>query len=119
MAFPFESLLVYKKSLSFVEKTDKILSSLKGKASSSLLDQYYRAALSIPLNIAEGYGRWHSKDRLHFLRIAKGSIFEIIPIIQILSKKRMVEEEIYSGIYRDLEELVKMLTNLAKSWDKN
>jgi four helix bundle protein len=36
-----------------------------------------RAAVSIPSNIAEGYGRPSGKDRVHFFWIAKGSLLEV------------------------------------------
>ncbi len=87
MSFPFENLEVYKRSLTFIEKTENICSSLKDKSSFSIRDQMTRASLSISLNIAEGNGRWHKKDRIHFLHIARGSVFEIVPIIQVLHRK--------------------------------
>ena len=42
----------------------------------SLGDQYLRAADSIALNIAEGYGRFHYKDNKNFCWYARGSLFE-------------------------------------------
>jgi four helix bundle protein len=42
-----------------------------------LASQIRRAAVSIPANIAEGFGRWHSKEFLHFLLLANGSLKEL------------------------------------------
>ena len=42
-----------------------------------LASQIRRAAVSIPANIAEGFGRWHSKEFVHFLLIANGSLKEL------------------------------------------
>jgi len=79
MPFTFENLNVYQKSLDLLEQMELIINGLKGKASFSLLDQLSRATLSVSLNIAEGSGRWHKKEKKQFLRISKGSVFEIVP----------------------------------------
>ncbi|MGZ3781951.1 MAG: four helix bundle protein [Pseudobdellovibrionaceae bacterium] len=44
----------------------------------TLADQLSRAALSIPLNIDEGNGRWHNGDKRNFFWIARGSAFECV-----------------------------------------
>lgn len=63
LAFQFEKLEVYQKALDWVETVELLCESLKGKVSYSLIDQLTRAALSIPLNIAEGNGRWHEGEK--------------------------------------------------------
>jgi four helix bundle protein len=115
MAFPFESLDVYVRALDFVESIETLSSNLKGKVSYSLIDQLCRAALSIPLNIAEGNGRWHKGEKRQFFWIARGSTFECVPIIQILYRKSLLTEPQYSGFYAQLDIIAKMLTNLVKS----
>jgi len=115
MSFSFENLLVYKKSLDLIEETEKLIAELKGKVSFSVQDQLCRAALSIPLNIAEGNGRWHIKEKVQFIRIARGSVFEMVPIIQILHRKNFIDEAAYHQLYGDLETISKMLAGLEKS----
>ncbi|MBI2336494.1 MAG: four helix bundle protein [Deltaproteobacteria bacterium] len=115
MPFPFEHLDVYKRSLDFVESIESLSSKLKGKASYSLIDQLTRAALSIPLNIAEGNGRWHKGEKRQFFWIARGSVFECVPIVQVLYRKQLIDERQYAGYYAQLDVIAKMLTNLVKS----
>jgi four helix bundle protein len=115
--FPFEKLEVYRQSLSFVGKIDELVSSLKGKVSYPILDQLTRATISIPLNIAEGNGRKYTKEKLQFLRVARGSIFESVAILQILISRHHISSENYESLYDDLEIQIKMLTNLAKFLD--
>ena len=115
MPFPFEHLDVYKKSLDFVESIESLTNDLKGKASYSIIDQLSRAALSIPLNIAEGNGSWHKGEKRQFFWIARGSVFECVPILQVLHRKSLINEQQYAGYYERLDIIAKMLTNLVKS----
>jgi four helix bundle protein len=115
MAFQFEKLEVYQKALDWVESIELLCESLKGKVSYSMIDQLSRAALSIPLNIAEGNGRWHKGDKRQFFWIARGSTFECVPIIQVLHRKKLIDDSQYSGYYEQLDVIAKMLTNLVKS----
>ena len=80
-----------------------------------MIDQLSRAALSIPLNIAEGNGRWHKGEKRQFFWIARGSTFECVPIIQVLHRKNLINEQQYAGYYEQLDVIAKMLTNLVKS----
>ncbi len=78
----------------------------------SLSDQLKRASLSIPLNIAEGYGKRTDKDRARFYDIARGSAHECGAILDALNVLNLVEEdEIERGkglVYRVVSMLVKM-----------
>lgn len=115
MSFQFERLDVYQKALDWVEAVESLCESLKGKSSYSFIDQLSRAALSIPLNIAEGNGRWHKKEKRQFFWIARGSVFECVPIIQVLYRKRLISDQQHTDYYEQLDIIAKMLTNLVKS----
>jgi len=80
MPFSFEKLSVYKKSLILLEEIEEMSKTLKGKIEFEYIDQLKRAALSIPLNIAEANGRWHKNDRKQFYYISRGSTFECVPL---------------------------------------
>lgn len=115
MGFQFENLEVYQKSLDWVEAVESLCNQLKGKISHTLSDQLSRAALNVPLNIAEGNGRWHKGEKRQFFWIARGSVFECVPIIQVLHRKQLIDEQKYAGYYEQLDVMAKMLTNLVKS----
>ncbi len=115
MAFQFEKLEVYQRALDWAEAVESLCETLKGKISYSLLDQLSRAALSIPLNIAEGNGRWHKGEKRQFFWIARGSAFECVPIIQVLYRKKLIDEKQHASYYEQLDVIAKMLTNLVKS----
>ena len=115
MPFNFENLSVYKKSLELVEEIENICMELKGKLDYEYISQLKRAALSIPLNIAEANGRWHKKERKQFYFISRGSVFECVPLIQIIYRKNLMDDTAYNELYAELEEITKMLSGLIKS----
>ena len=69
--FSHEKLLVYDRSLEFVELSHEILSKQNDK--SNVFDQLDRASTSIALNIAEGTGKYTNKDKCRYYDIARGS----------------------------------------------
>jgi four helix bundle protein len=114
MEFMFEKLEVYQRALNFVEATDELLDSAKGRFPHSRVDQLSRATLSIPLNIAEGNGRFRPGDRRQFFTVARGSAFEIVPLLQILHRKKKLDDIKYQQFYSDLQIIAKMLTKLIQ-----
>ncbi|ABA19978.1 S23 ribosomal [Trichormus variabilis ATCC 29413] len=72
----FESLDFYQDSLRLLKAAYRLADSLPDHERYNLSDQLRRAASSILLNIAEGYGRYHYLDRLRFMYIARGSLAE-------------------------------------------
>ena len=79
-AFGFEKLDAYQRSVEFVAATAGIISELPS-GYSSLADQLRRAALSVPVNIAEGVGRTSVADRRRHYAIARGSAMECAAIL--------------------------------------
>ncbi len=77
-----------------------------------LTDQLKRASLSIPLNIAEGYGKRSDKDRARFYDIARGSAHECGAILDALKVLNLVDNaKLTTGknlLYRVVSMLVKM-----------
>lgn len=69
-----------------------------------------RAAVSVPSNIAEGYARTSTKDYIHFLSIARGSIAEIETQLYISKDLEYVQEERLENVFALIEEISKMLT---------
>lgn len=90
MAFIFEKLIVYQKALEFVEEIEKLRRERDRRIPHSLMDQLFRASLSIPLNIAEVNGRWHKGDKRNFFWTARGSVFECVPLVQLLQRGQFV-----------------------------
>ncbi|MBN3033201.1 MAG: four helix bundle protein [Candidatus Saganbacteria bacterium] len=112
--FDFEKFDVYIKAKLFTKDISNLLSGLKN-VHPRLIDQLQRAALSIPLNIAEGAGRYSKADKKNFYVIARGSVFECVAIIDILFDMGQIDGVKKTGFYNRLEELSKMISGLINS----
>lgn len=117
MAFNFENLKVYRDALGWVESTHRSLHELNRHCPKSIRDQLARAALSIPLNIAEGNGRWHKAEKRQFYWVARGSVFECVAIVQVMARMGLLRDDVVTEYYEQLSELSKMLTALIRSVD--
>ena len=112
--FDYEKFEVYKKAKTFFAEISTFIENNK-KLNNRVADQLYRAALSIPLNIAEGAGRYSKPDKRNFYTIARGSVFECTAIIDILHDKGLIDTQQEEHYYNDLEEVSKMLSGLINS----
>ena len=115
-AFIFEKLDVYQRALEFNRKVHFIIKQVKERSWS---DQLSRAAMSITLNIAEGSGRWYSKEKRNFYFIAKGSVFECIPLIDLGVSLEILSDKQREELRDDCSSMAKMLTKLIQSLENN
>jgi four helix bundle protein len=72
----FESMPVWQKGMDLAERIFAITETLPRKEDYGLTSQIRRSALSVPGNIAEGFGRRHTKDKLNFYYVSRGSTAE-------------------------------------------
>ncbi len=82
MAFTFEKLLVYQKSIDFADHVCDLTEQFPARYN-HLAEQVNRASLSIASNIAEGNGHFTKPDRKYFLGIARGSVQECVPQLKM------------------------------------
>ncbi|MGB2824920.1 MAG: four helix bundle protein [Phycisphaerae bacterium] len=117
MAFAFEKLLVYQKAVAFA---DAVCTLTKGfpRGYFFLADQLNRAALSIAANIAEGNGRFTKADRKNFFGIARGSVQECVPLLELVSRQTLLEAGRHQQLKADLEEIARMLSGLIKGLER-
>ncbi|MBI2034316.1 MAG: four helix bundle protein [Candidatus Levybacteria bacterium] len=76
--------------------------------------QFIRAIDSIPANIAEGFGRYHRRDKEKFYYNARGSVYEALDWLQKGKVRKLLANEEYDRIYRILSELPKEINSLIR-----
>ena len=79
-----------------------------------LTDQLKRSSVSIPSNIAEGYGRNTRTDYKRFLSIALGSVYELQTQIVISKELNLISENDFAGIISIAIEIDRMLYTMIK-----
>lgn len=113
MAFKFENLKVWQKSLSLtIEISDVCTSSFPDFEKYSLSNQIRKAADSVVLNIAEGCTGQSNAEFARFLGYALRSAIEVVSCLFIAKDKKYLSEELFKKYYDEYETLCKMITKL-------
>jgi four helix bundle protein len=111
--FNFEKLLVYQKAIKFAGFVYKITAGYPRDEKFVLCDQFRRAAISISLNIAEGYGGSGLQFK-RYLNIVKGSIRECVALTTLSKQNKYITYEQELTLRAYCIELSKMLAGLLK-----
>ena len=110
--FAHERLDVYRASIEFLAVAEEIASSLP-RGRSYLADQLRRAALSVPLNTAEGAGEFATADKARFYRMARRSGTECVAILDACGTLGLAQPEIVSRGRELLHRIAAMLTAMV------
>jgi four helix bundle protein len=115
----YRDLIVWQKSMKLVTQIYLLTKELPKEELYGLTAQIRRSAVSIPSNIAEGYGRNSTKDYIRFLQIASGSLYELQTQLEICHNLAYVSEKIFNKVYDQSREIERMLSSLIGKIDKS
>ena len=110
--FDHEKLEAYREAILFCGWVGEFLARIEGKIAAK--DQLDRASTSIPLNIAEGNGKFSDADRGRFLEIARGSALECAACLDVLVARRLASGADVELKKAQLAGIVRMLVGLLK-----
>jgi four helix bundle protein len=108
-----EKLDVYRCPIEFLALSSRIAESIP-RGNSVLLEQLKRAALSIPLNIAEGAGKQSTQERKRYYGIARGSAMECGAVLDACGVLGLADKEVLGAGKALLVRIVSMLTKMCK-----
>ena len=111
----YRDLEVWKKSMDMTVKIYLLTQSFPESERYGLASQIQRAAVSIPSNIAEGYGRGHRKEYLHHLWMANGSLKEVETQLTLAVRLEFADKAVATKIWVDTQAIGKMLRKLIVS----
>jgi four helix bundle protein len=111
--FEFQNLAVYKKAKLFHVNCKKII--LEKKLDRFVVDQLGRASFSVPLNIAEGSGKFSKADRKNYFTTSRASVFECVAVLDILKDESKISESDLERLLKDADELSRILYSMIKN----
>ena len=109
----YEDLVVWQKAMLLAKRVYRLQKQFPKEELYGLGDQIRRAAVSIPSNIAEGFGRDTDKEFRHFLSIARGSLFETKTQLQLAESLGYLTFDLEMTALFD--EVGKLLNGLCRS----
>ena len=110
----FQKLIVWQKGILLTKKIYLITKKFRREEMFGLTDQLKRSSVSIPSNIAEGYGRNTRTDYKRFLSIALGSVYELQTQIIISKELNLISENDFTEIISLAIEIDRMLYTMIK-----
>ncbi len=100
MAFAFER-LVFQRAVDFAGQVSDLTEQFPARYN-HLADQVNLASLSIASNIAEGHGRFTKPNRKHFFGIARRSVQECVPQLELARRRKLVADEHHAKLTQQL-----------------
>ncbi|MFZ4562017.1 MAG: four helix bundle protein [Bacteroidales bacterium] len=113
----YKDLIVWQKGIDLVNEIYVLTKMFPKEEMFGLTNQMRRAAVSIPANIAEGWGRDSTKNYIQFIRISRGSLYELETLFVIARDLNYIDETIKTSVTGKIDEIGKMLNKLLQKLD--
>lgn len=110
----YQNLDVWHKAMSLVMDIYDASESFPPSERYGLANQIQRAAVSIPSNIAEGYGRQSDKELYYFLFISRGSLYEVETQLFIAYGRNYISRQQLQLLQKEINEVGRMLSGFIK-----
>ena len=116
--FKFETLEIWKDSVSFISDIYRLTEKFPNWESYNLTSQISRAATSVSLNIAEGASRGSKKDFKRFIQMAIGSLYEVVTCLYIAKNQKYIDNDEFKTLYDQCERISKMIHGFSNYLNK-
>jgi four helix bundle protein len=116
----YKDLLIWQKGIELTDDIYSLVKTFPNDEIYSLTSQIKRSTISIPSNIAEGFGRNSTKSYLNFLKISRGSLFELETQLIIAKNQNFIQNiELFDKIMKMITEEGKMINSYINKLDKS
>jgi len=110
----YRDLIVWQHGINLVYLVYQATNSFPKEEVYGLVSQIRRSSISIPSNIAEGFGRNSKQDYIRFLNISIGSLYELQTQLEISLKLKYISQKDYLCLFEKSRELERMFSSLTK-----
>ncbi len=114
----FEDLIAWQRSVQLGLFVYRMTKRFPADERFALTSQITRAAVSVPSNIAEGFGRGSRREYIRSLRIARGSLYEVVTQLHIANELNYVSPNDHNEATRLTTECRKLLAGLIKALER-
>jgi four helix bundle protein len=115
----YKDLLIWQKGIQITNDVYALVMSFPNEELYALTSQIKRSTVSIPSNIAEGFGRNSTKSYLHFLKISRGSLFELETQLIIAKNQNFIKnDDLFDVIMNHIFEESKMINSYINKLEK-
>lgn len=114
----YKDLLVWQEGMQIAQACYQITKKFPREEMYGMTSQIRRSAVSIPANVAEGYGREYPRQFIQFLRIAQGSLKELETHLLLAIRVELTSTQEVKSILSSCESLGRMLRSLIRSLQK-
>ncbi|MBU2529571.1 MAG: four helix bundle protein [Elusimicrobia bacterium] len=117
--FKLDNIKAYKSASELSDFVWEIVIKWDNLAKYSIGSQFVNSADSIAANIAEGFGRFHKKDKIKFFYNSRGSVFESAHWCKKAYKRKLLDDKEFNYIIEELRKLPKEINGLINITNKN
>jgi four helix bundle protein len=114
----FRELIIWQKAMDMIVDIYKISAKFPSEERYGLTSQIRRAVISVPSNIAEGFGRKTTSDFIHFLHISRGSLYEFQTQLEVSLRLSFISKNEADELLVKAKEIEKMINSLILSLKK-
>ena len=115
----YKDLKVWQLGMALAEAVYRATRAMPDDEKYGLTSQMRRAAVSIPANIAEGYGRGSRQDYLRFVRLARGSAAELQTEMLLAQRLEFLDEECCAEVMGQLLQVRQLIQGLVRALERD
>jgi len=112
--FDFEKLIVYQKTLVFIDHAFDIYKQMSGDYKIIIGSNLIRAAMSVANNIAEGNGKKSLREKNRYFSISLDSMRECLSVFNVMKRQKLIEDKVYLNFRSQGREITSMLWKMTR-----